>query len=259
MYRRHLITSIKLTVIVAVLLGLAYPLLMTGIAQVAFPWRANGSLISSHGKVIGSALIGQEFLDDKGNPDPKYFQPRPSAAGAGYDPTASGASNLGPGDPRLVGFIPGFNTVGLQGKSSPTNPFATKADPYCVPTDKSGAAVTSPTAGQEYAKADDGSYACYSSTVPERALAYRQLNDLADVDQVPVDAVTGSASGLDPDLTVENARLQARRVAEQRKVPVNTVLDLIAKHPNGRQLGFLGEETVNVLHLNLALDAMPQH
>jgi len=256
MFRRHVLTSIKLTLVVAFIFGLAYPLLVTGIGQAAFPWRANGSLISSNGKVVGSALIGQEFLDDKGNPDPRYFQPRPSAAGTGYDPTSSGASNLGPGDPRLVGFIPGFNSVDLQGNPSATNPFATKDDPYCVPTDKSGAVVTSPTAGQEYAKNSDGTYACYSSTVPERTLAYRQLNNLADVDQVPVDAVTGSGSGLDPDISVENARLQAPRVAQVRGLAAQAVLDLVAAHTDGRAWGFLGEQTVNVLDLNLALDAM---
>jgi len=255
--RRQIIPSLMLTAVVAVALGLVYPLVVTGIGQVALSRQANGSFIMQNGKVVGSSLIGQNFLDAKGNPDPKYFQPRPSAAGAGYDPTSSGASNLGPGDPRLVGFIPGFNTVGLDGSRSATNPFATAADPYCVPTDDTGAPVISPAAGQKYAKNPDGSYACSANTVPERASAYRQLNGLADTASVPVDAVTGSASGLDPAISVANADLQAARVAKARNVSPARVLGLVKANTRGRQLGFLGEPTVNVLTLNLALDGNP--
>ena len=255
--RRQIIPSLMLTAVVAVALGLVYPLVVTGIGQVALSRQANGSFITQNGKVVGSSLIGQNFLDAKGNPDPKYFQPRPSAAGAGYDPTSSGASNLGPGDPRLVGFIPGFNTVGLDGSRSATNPFATAADPYCVPTDDTGAPVISPAAGQKYAKNPDGSYACSANTVPERASAYRQLNGLADTASVPVDAVTGSASGLDPAISVANADLQAARVAKARNLSPDRVLGLVKANTRGRQLGFLGEPTVNVLTLNLAMDGNP--
>jgi K+-transporting ATPase ATPase C chain len=256
-FRRQIIPSLMLTAVVAVALGLVYPLVVTGIGQVALSRQANGSFVTQNGKVVGSSLIGQNFLDAKGNPDPKYFQARPSAAGNGYDPTASGASNLGPGDPRLVGFIPGFNTVGLDGARSATNPFATAADPYCVPTDDAGAPVISPSAGQKYAKNPDGSYACDANTVPERAGAYRQLNGLADTASVPVDAVTGSASGLDPAISMANADLQAPRVAKTRNVPLDRVLALVKANTRGRQLGFLGEPTVNVLTLNLALDGNP--
>ena len=256
MFRRHLITSFALTAVVAVSLGLLYPLAMTGVGKALFPWRTEGSFLKVNGKVVGSSLIGQEFLGKDGNPDPRYFQPRPSAAGSGYDPTSSGASNLGPSDPRLVGFIPGFNTVDLNGNTSKTNPFATQDDPYCVPTDPSGTAVTSPSAGQRYAKNPDGSYACDSNTVPERVAAYRQLNGLAANVAVPVDAVTGSASGLDPDISVANADLQAARVAKARGLPESTVTHLVAAHTNSPQLGVLGEKTVNVLDLNLALDAL---
>jgi K+-transporting ATPase ATPase C chain len=256
MFRRHLITSLALTAVVAVALGLLYPLAMTGVGKVAFPWRTQGSYLKVNGKVVGSALIGQEFLGKDGNADPKYFQPRPSAAGNGDDPTASGASNLGPSDPKLVGFIPGFNTVALDGNTSKTNPFATKDDPYCVPTDPTGTAVTSPSAGQKYQRNADGSYACYPNTVPERVAAYRQLNGLPDSTAIPVDAVTGSASGLDPDISVANADLQAARVAKARGVPVSEVEHVVATHTNSPQLGVLGEKTVNVLDLNLALDAL---
>jgi K+-transporting ATPase ATPase C chain len=256
MFRRHVLTSVILTLIVGLGLGLVYPLVVTAVGEVAFPYRANGSLISRNGKVVGSALLGQEFLDTKGNPDPRYFQPRPSAAGEGYDPTASGASNLGPSDPRLVGFLPGFNSVGLDGSPSATNPFATSADPYCVPTDTSGDVVTSPSTGQTYAKNPDGSYVCDSNTVPERALAYRQLNNLAAAVNVPIDAVTASASGLDPDISVDNADLQAARVASARGLTVTAVMALIHRHTDSPQLGVLGERTVNVVDINLALDAL---
>jgi len=256
MIRRLVVPSIVLTVVAGLFLGLVYPLVVTGIGRAAFADRSNGTFVTRNGKVVGSALIGQEFLDDKGNPDPKYFQSRPSAAGNGYDATASGATNLGPSDPKLVGFQPGFNSVDLDGNASKTNPFATKDDPYCVPTDDQGTAVTSPSAGQKYAKADDGSYVCYPNTVPERVLAYRQLNGLGNNVQVPVDAVTASASGLDPDISVANAQMQADRVAKTRGLPVSAVLALIKRHTNQPQLGFIGEKTVNVLDLNLALDAL---
>jgi potassium-transporting ATPase KdpC subunit len=256
MIRRILLSSVVLTLVVAVALGLVYPLALVGIGKVAFSYRANGSMVTEHGQVVGSALIGQSFLDAKGNPLPQYFQPRPSDAGAGYDPTISSASNLGPGDPRLIGFIPGLNTVGLDGSKSRTNPFATKADPYCVPTDPTGAPVIAPTAGQKYAKNKDGSYVCDPNTVPERAIAYRQLNGLAPNATVPNDAVQASGSGLDPDISVANARLQAPRVARARHLSTATVMNLISKHTDGRPWGFLGEQTVNVLDLNLALNAL---
>jgi K+-transporting ATPase ATPase C chain len=255
MFRRHLLTSLALTAVVAVALGLAYPLAVYGVGKVAFPWRANGSFVTRNGKVVASSLIGQEYLDSKGNPDGRYFQPRPSAAGAGYDPTASGASNLGPSNPLLVGFVPGLNTVDLDGNPSPTNPFATPDDPYCVPTDaKTGNPVASPSTGQAYAKNPDGSYVCDANTVPERVVAYRQLNNLADTAKVPVDAVTASGSGLDPDISVANAHLQAPRVAAARNLAVSTVMTLIGRHTDNPQWGFLGEKTVNVVDLNLALD-----
>jgi K+-transporting ATPase ATPase C chain len=254
--RRQIIPSVVVTIILAVAFGLIYPLIVTGIGQVFLSSRANGSFITdSKGNVVGSKLIGQNYLDAKGNPDPKYFQSRPSAAGAGYDPTSSGGSNLGPGDPRLVGFQPGLNTVDLNDNPSPTNVFATKDDPYCVPTDaSSGAAVTSPAAGQKYAMNPDGSYVCYANTVPERAIAYRQLNNLPADAKVPVDAVTASASGLDPDISVANADLQAARVADARKLSLATVNDLIARNTTKAQLGILGETTVNVVTLNDALN-----
>jgi potassium-transporting ATPase KdpC subunit len=254
MLRRYVLPSVMLTVIVAVALGLVYPIAMTGVGRAVFPYRTDGSLIKKDGKVVGSALIGQEFLDKDGNPDPKYFQPRPSDAGSGYDASASSASNLGPGDPRLVGNIPGLNT------DDPTkNPYATPTDPYCVPvqsTDKDGNDITDKDGNPVYDKNKDGTYVCDPNTVPQRVLAYRALNNVpADV-KIPVDAVTASGSGLDPDISPANAYLQAPRVAKARQLDVAVVNALIKKHTNGRQLGFLGEETVNVLDLNLALDQL---
>jgi K+-transporting ATPase ATPase C chain len=254
--RRQLLPAVLITIVLYVLTGLLYPFVVWAVGQVGFNHRANGSFISHNGQVVASSLIGQNFLDKSGNPDPKYFQPRPSAAGAGYDATSSGASNLPPGDPRLVGFIPGFNSVDLNGNPSPTNPFATSDDPLCVPTDPSGKPVTSPSQGQKYAKNKDGSYVCDPNTVPQRTLAYRQLNGLTGNALVPVDAVTGDFSGLDPDISVANANLQAPRVAKARNLPTDQVLALVKAHTNKRQLGFLGEQTVNVVDLNLALDQL---
>jgi K+-transporting ATPase ATPase C chain len=246
-----------LTAIVAVVVGVIYPLAVYGIGQVTFKNQAKGSLIVRNGKTVGAANIGQAFSDKNGNPLPQYFQPRPSATSPDpYNASASSASNLGPGDPRLDGFIPGFNTVGLDGVSSKTNPFATKADPYCVPTDPKGNPVISPTSSQKYAKNSDGSYVCDPNTVPERALAYRQLNHLASDVPVPVDAVTASASGLDPGISIMNVDLQAPRVAQVRHLPLAKVRALIKAHTIGRTWGFLGEPYVNVLELNLALDKL---
>jgi len=180
--------------VLTVLLGIVYPLVITGISQVAFSHRANGSLVTVGGKVVGSALIGQNFTDAKGNPLPRYFQPRPSAAGNGYDATASGASNLGPSNTTLI------------------------------------------------------------NSVAARVVAYRAFNGLGPRDAVPADAVTSSGSGLDPDISEANALDQAPRVARARRLPLPTVLALVHSHVEARPWGILGEQTVNVLDLNIALD-----
>jgi K+-transporting ATPase ATPase C chain len=245
--RRQLIASIVMLLAVTLAFGFGYPLVVTGLSQLFFHRQANGSLVYSHGKLAGSALLGQSFTDSKGNPLPRYFQPRPSAAGAGYDASSSGATNLGPSNPLLIGFVPGVNTV---------NPFATRADPACVPVSPQGIPVTSPSPGQKYARAAGGSYACDPNTIPERAIAYRQFNGLPPNASVPVDAVTASGSGLDPDISVQNALDQAPRVARARHLPASQVVALVHRHTQGRDLGFLGEPVVNVLELNLALDGL---
>ncbi len=197
MLRRQFVTGLLMTVVLTVLLGFVYPLVVTGISQGLMSKRANGSLVSQNGKVVGSSLIGQNFTDAKGNPLVQYFQPRPSAAGSkGYDAMSSGGSNLGPSNPTLL------------------------------------------------------------DTIAQQVAQYRKFNGLAADAKVPVDAVTTSASGLDPQITVANARLQAARVARARSLTVAQVTALIAAHTQGRQLGVLGEQTVNVLELNLGLDSM---
>jgi K+-transporting ATPase ATPase C chain len=172
----------------SVLTGIAYPLVVTGVAQLVFPGRADGSLVERDGTVVGSRLIGQAFQGQE------YFHPRPSAAGDGYDAMASSASNLGPSNPDLL------------------------------------------------------------ASVRERARAYRRENGLPAGAAVPVEAVTSSGSGLDPHISLENARLQAARVAAARGLPRARVLELIEQHTDGRSFGFLGAPGVNVLELNLTLD-----
>jgi K+-transporting ATPase ATPase C chain len=258
MLRRQLVTGLLMTVVLTVLLGFAYPLAVTGISQLTMSKRANGSLVSVDGKVVGSSLIGQSFADKNGNPLPQYFQPRPSNAGDGYDAMASGGSNLGPSNSKLIGNVPGVVT-GDDGKPITTNVYATTADPYCVPvqaTDQAGNDETDSAGNPVYEKNRDGSYVCNANTVPQRVIAYRELNGLAANVKVPADAVTSSASGLDPQISVANARLQAARVASTRHLTLAQVTAAIAAHTQGRQFGVLGEQTVNVLDLNLALDQM---
>jgi len=258
MIRRQLITALVVVVVMTVGLGLVYPLVVTGVAQVAFHNKANDSFVKVNGKVVGSKLLGQSFTDANGNPIAKYFQSRPSAAGSGYDASASSASNLGPSNANLIGNVPGV-AVGSDGKPITSNPYATPADPYCVPvqaTDKAGNDLTDKAGNPIYEKNKDGSYVCDPNTVPERVLAYRALNGLGANVKVPVDAVTASASGLDPDISIANADLQAPRVAKVRHLPLATVLAEVSKHTEGRSLGVLGEKAVNVLELNIALDQL---
>jgi K+-transporting ATPase ATPase C chain len=262
--RRQLFTSILMFVLLTIVCGLGYSLVMTGVGELALAHKANGSLVTSHGKVVGSSLLGQGFVDAKGDPVAKYFQSRPSDAAtssATDNITVGAASNLGPSNPLLIGFVPGVNSVGLDGRPSATNPFATPADPFCVPVDTTSdaAPVTAPSTGQSYAKNSDGTYVCDPETVPQRAIAYRTEFGLPANAEVPVDAVTASGSGLDPDISIANADLQAPTVAKARHLPSATVTRLIAANTTGRSLGLFGDPGVNVLTLNLALDAVGTH
>ncbi len=257
--RRQLLTSVAMIIVLTLVCGLGYSLVVTGIGEAAFGHQANGSFVQENGKDVGSSLIGQPFTDAKGNPVAKYFQSRPSEAVTSSETdniTVGESSNLGPSNPLLIGFIPGVNSVGLNGNPSKTNPFATPTDPYCVPVtdDSSETPVVAPTAGEKFARNPDGTYVCDPNTVPERAIAYRLEFGLPAGAEVPVDAVTASGSGLDPDISIANADLQAPTVARARHLPLATVQRLITANTTGRSLGVLGDPGVNVLTLNIALD-----
>ena len=151
LFGRHLVASIVMLLGLTVVLGFGYPLVVTGLSQLFLPQAGERLAIYRDGKLVGSELLGQEFTDSKGNPLPQYFQPRPSAAGAGYDGSSSGATNLGPSNPLLIGFVAGVNTVGLNGQPSAANPFATQADPACVPVEPAGNPRDQPGTRPEYA------------------------------------------------------------------------------------------------------------
>jgi K+-transporting ATPase ATPase C chain len=178
-------TSIRFTIVATIVVGLGYPLLVTGIAGAVFPHKAAGSLILRNGQVIGSELLAQSFTADR------YFHPRPSAAGNGYDATASGGSNLAQSNAKLVSRIQG--DIDKLAQENPGKP-------------------------------------------------------------VPIDMVTTSGSGLDPDITPDNAYFQAPRVARARGIAEDRIRTLIGEHTATRQFGLLGEPRVNVLALNIDLD-----
>lgn len=183
-------------VVFTLVLGVGYTAVVTGIGQLALPAQADGQPVSdADGQVVGSALIGQSFTDADGNALPQWFQSRPSAAGSGYDGTASSGSNLGPENSDLI------------------------------------------------------------TAIGDRRAAVAKLEGVSE-SEVPADAVTASASGLDPQISPEYARLQVARVAEARDLPEAKVSALVESFVQGRDLGILGDPTVNVLELNLALASM---
>jgi K+-transporting ATPase ATPase C chain len=184
---RHLVPSVLFTIVTVIAFGIIYPLVMTALSQLLFPAQANGSMVYQHGKPIASSIIGQLWTK------PQYFHGRPSAAGKGYDPTSTGATNLGPTSKKLIDATKA--TIAALAKENP------------------------------------------DATVP-----------------VPMDLVTTSASGIDPDISPEAAVYQAPRVAKARNIPTESVVALINAHVRARTFGFLGEPRVNVLDLNLALD-----
>jgi potassium-transporting ATPase KdpC subunit len=227
-------------VVMTIITGLAYPALITALAQAAFRRQANGSLVTVNGQVVGSRLIGQTFTK------PEYFHPRPSAAGSGYDAAASAGTNLGPTSAKL------FNgTTKVDDKKNEVVEFEgikTRIVHYCVDND---IALDSSRPLDEFKDAQGGL---------DDVKLIKAFNDekapptIAPRTHIPADAVTASASGLDPDISPGNAELQAGRVAKARGVAIEQVRTLIARHTAGRTLGILGEPHVNVLELNLALD-----
>jgi K+-transporting ATPase ATPase C chain len=245
--RRQLLPAV-IAIVLFTALALVYGVATTVVGQVFFKDKADGSLVEdASGHVVGSRLIGQGFTKSG------YFHPRPAADDYAAGPDYSYGSNYGPTNAALIGNVPG---VSIDGK---TNPYASPSDPYCVPvqaTDKDGNPVVGQAGEPVYEKEKDGTYVCDPNTVPQRVLAYRAENHLGPEVEVPVDAVTASGSGLDPHITVANAKLQAPRIAGTRKVSVATVLDLVKDNTDPRALGVLGEPAVNVLELNLALDAL---
>lgn len=286
---RQLSASLRMLLIFTVIFGIAYPLLITAIAQApGLKSRAAGSLIKVDGRVIGSKLLGQSFVDSKGNPLPQYFQSRPSAAGAGYDPTASGASNLGP--ESVVDTLPNPAVKGDTGKQSLLTQVCSRSlavgqefgvdgsRPFCTP-DGVGAVLAVFWSGPGYhgtvVRAVSINQACpakpflgiyrgtYRGVTVEcgRYGADYSRGQLVPVrggapahPAVPADAVTASASGLDPEISPAFARLQEASVAKARGITVAQVDALVSQYEKGRDLGFMGEPRVNVLQLNLALD-----
>ncbi len=190
--------GLRALLILTVVLGIGYPLVVTGIGQLAFAGQANGSTVSSQGGVVGSALIGQSFTDKKGNPLPQWFQSRPSAAGAGYDGGASSGSNLGPNNPDLL------------------------------------------------------------KAVKERKTLIEKTDGVSG-GSIPADALTASGSGLDPHISPAYALLQVDAVAKARGIDPDAVRKLVDRHVQQRDLGYLGEPTVDVLQLNIDLAAMDPH
>jgi K+-transporting ATPase ATPase C chain len=279
---QHL-AALRTLLVFTVLLGLAYPLAMVAIARVpGLSDRADGSLVSQNGTVVGSRLIGQSFTDAGGNALPQYFQSRPSAAGDGYDPTATSASNLGP--ESIVDTLPDpadpgsgreslLTQVCGRSKAVGERERVSGARPYCT-GDGVGAvlavfhrdgltgpvtravSLNQPCPATPFVLAYEGvTVECgrygedYSLgvTTPIRG-------DAPGNPAVPADAVTASGSGLDPAISPAYAALQAPRVARQRGTDLATVTALVDEFTTGRFLGFIGEPAVNVLELNLALD-----
>jgi potassium-transporting ATPase KdpC subunit len=217
-----------------------YPAVVTGVSQVLFRDRANGSLVVSNGRIVGSRLLGQGFAR------PEYFHPRPSSAGNGYDAAASAGSNLGPTSARLFNGALKTDDKGVE--SVAFDGLKVRIVHYVVENDipfQSSAPIE--TFIDAHGRLDD--VKLIKGLTDERAPLVVRPKVL-----LPADAIAGSASGLDPDISPANADLQAPRVAKARGVSVEQVRALVREHTQGRMLFVLGEPHVNVLELNLALD-----
>ena len=227
-------------VVLTVLTGFIYPAVVTVLSQMLFRDQANGSLIVVNGQVVGSRLIGQNFTK------PEYFQPRRSHAGAGYDPTATAGSNLGPTSAKLIN-----GTTKKDDKGQEVADFVgikVRVVHYCI---DNGLAFDSSVPLDTFKDAQgnlDDAKLIKAFADPNTPLVFTPREPL------PADAVTASSSGLDPHISPRNAEIQAARVAKARGVAAEQVQNLVAQHTEGRDLGLLGEPRVNVLELNLALD-----
>jgi potassium-transporting ATPase KdpC subunit len=238
--REQILPGFRLTLFMTVALGVIYPLAITGIGQIVFPRQANGGLIFRGGQITGSGLIGQQFTQAR------YFHPRPSSAGGGYDATASSGSNLGPASAKLLrgtvktgaanNEVVDFDGIGLRTvRYSLENGIPYESS---VPLDRF-----------LNAKGElDDVRLIKAFNDPKAPLRFRAAVP------VPADAVTGSASGIDPHISPANAYLQAPRVAAARGVPAGRVKELVTRFTEEAALGILGEPRVNVLRLNLELD-----
>jgi len=237
---KEILPGLRIKIFMTVLLGVVYPLAMTGISQLIFPKQANGSLITVGGKVIGSELIGQNFTK------PEYFHPRPSAAGSGYDATASSGSNLGPTSAKLI-----RGTTKMDDKKNEVVDYDginLRLVHYCVDNDipyESSMPI-------DRFKGADGSL--------DDVKLIKAFNDdkapliFTPKSPIAADAVTASSSGLDPHISPANAQAQASRVAKARGISVDQANQVVARFTEGPDLGLLGEPRVNVLILNLAMD-----
>lgn len=276
--------ALRALLVLTAITGLAYPLFVWAVAQLpGLREHAEGSILTADGKPVGSSLIGQPFTDSGGNPLPQYFQSRPSAAGAGYDPTSSGGSNLGPesivdvpGKPSLLTQVCSRSVaVGKAEGVDGSRPFCTGGGVGAVlsvigPRDARGN-VTHPT------RVVSVNEPCGSTPAPFLSLyegvrvecarpgpktgedyAIGQIVPVRGaapaIPAVPADAVTASGSGLDPNISPAYADIQVARVANARHVSPDQILAAVAQHRTGRALGFFGEPCVNVLQLNLQLD-----
>jgi K+-transporting ATPase ATPase C chain len=282
--RQH-VAALRMLIVFTVLCGVAYPLLITGVAQIpGLRSNANGSYIkTADGRTVGSSLIGQSFADSLGNPIPKYFQSRPSAAGDGYDPTASSASNLGP--ENIIDTLPDPKTKGDTGTQSLLTQVCTRSmdigkfdgvdgsRPFCTSTGV-GAVLSvihqNGTVGP-VVKVVSVNQACptkpfittYDGVKVQcavfggdysRGVIVPIRGEAPANPAVPADAVTASGSGLDPDISPAYADIQIDRVAHARGISTATVQNLVHKYTTGRGLGIMGERAVNVLKLNIAMD-----
>jgi K+-transporting ATPase ATPase C chain len=239
---RELKPALLMMLVMTVLTGLLYPAVVTGIAQVAFRDQANGSLITVNGQAIGSRLIGQSFTKDE------YFHPRPSSAGSGYDPTATAGSNLGPTSAKLLN-----GTTKMDDKTKQEvvdfDGIKDRVVHYCVDNDLAyESSIPLDKFKDDKGNLDD------VQLIKAFGDGKRPLVFASKV-PIPADAVTASASGIDPHISPANALIQAARVAKARGVTVEQVQTLVDEHTEGRAWGILGEPTVNVLEVNLALDS----